>query len=149
MPFKVQIFLENVDCYTEGQSREKLRQECELYSTLTTPIQKTHCIQRLMEILDRGVEEGERKKIMQACGRRCITASTLARARRLKHIAQNVDDLLGQLNEAYIGGGHLRREGALIHAAYDRCYCGSVSQAKERFSPNLLPVLVRLVQTAV
>jgi hypothetical protein len=58
----------------------------------------------------------------------------LAKARRLAQEAHDLDDLLSRLNTAHIGGGHLRRMGAVIYAAYDRCYCGSGSKTRDRFS---------------
>jgi hypothetical protein len=88
----------------------------------------------MMDVLDRAVDEETRRLIMEACGRRCISASTLEKARRLQQEAQDLDDLLSRLNGAHIGGGHLQRKGDVIHAAYDRCYCGSVSKVSETFS---------------
>lgn len=41
---------------------------------------------------------------MEECGQRCIERSTLAKARRLKKDAQDLDDLLVKLNDAHIVG---------------------------------------------
>jgi hypothetical protein len=71
---------------------------------------------------------------MEACGSSCISHSVMEKARRLQVDAQDLDDLLGRLNQAHIGGGHLQRQGDAIHATYDRCYCGSVSKSREPFS---------------
>jgi hypothetical protein len=71
---------------------------------------------------------------MEACSESCFGKSLLEKARRLQAGAQNLEQLLVQLNEAHIGGGHLQRQGNVIHATYDRCYCGSVSQSKVPFS---------------
>jgi hypothetical protein len=87
-----------------------------------------------MDVLDREVDEETRWAIMEACGRRCIGAGTLEKTGRLQQRAQDLDNLLGRLNEAHIGGGHLQRAGDVIHAAYDRCYCGSVSRTREPLS---------------
>ena len=38
------------------------------------------------------------------------------------------------MNEAHIGGGHLKRKNNIIFAQYDKCYCGSVNKTKELFS---------------
>jgi predicted hydrocarbon binding protein len=134
MPFKSQVFLENARPSLSSAPRAELEQACRQYASLTTPKQKAKSIQRMMEVLDRDLDLPRRKTIMEACGRRCIGASTLAKARQLQRGAQDLDDLLVLLNQAHIGGGHLRREEHVIHAAYDRCYCGSVNQANAPFS---------------
>ena len=134
MPFKTQIFQENIAGHVTEATRKTLAQACETYNTLTTPQQKAQSIKGMMDVLDQEVDEPTRQTIMQACGRQCIGASTLNKARKLAKTARDLDDLLEQLNQAHIGGGHLRREDDVIHATYDRCYCGSVSKAREPFS---------------
>jgi predicted ArsR family transcriptional regulator len=134
MPFKARVFRENVDRWLQGAAVDELAGAIEAYASLTTPLQRARCIRGMMEVLDREADEETRRAIMEACGRRCIAARTLKRARRLQQGAQGVDDLLSRLNSAHIGGGHYRREGEVIHAAYDRCYCGSVSHFPEPFS---------------
>ncbi|MBN1581838.1 MAG: hypothetical protein JXA89_14125 [Anaerolineae bacterium] len=134
MPFKARVFQENVESRVQGAARDELVQGCEAYAALTTPQQKARCIREMMEVLDRNVVAETRRAIMEACGRRCIGAGTLKKACRLGQEARDLDDLLARLNEAHIGGGQLRREGGAIHASYDRCYCGSVSQTREPFS---------------
>jgi predicted hydrocarbon binding protein len=134
MPFKPQVFRENVEALVGGQVSDQLSRTCEVYALATTPRQKARCIRAIMEVLERELDEETRQAIMVACGRRCIGASTLGKAHRLGQGAQDLDDLLDRLNEAHIGGGHLWREGDVIHAAYDRCYCGSVSKTSEPFS---------------
>jgi predicted ArsR family transcriptional regulator len=134
MPFKTRVFQENVEHLLEGSIRDDLARACEAYASLTTPQQKARSIGAMMEALDREVNEDTRRAIMEACGRRCIGASTLKRARRLQQEAQDLDDLLSLLNAAHIGGGHLQRDGDVIHATYDRCYCGSVSRTSEPLS---------------
>lgn len=134
MPFKAKTFQENVECRVQGAARDELVCACEAYGTLDTPQQKARCIRGMMDVLDRAADEETRRAIMEACGRRCISAGTLAKARRLQKDAQGLDDLLVRLNQVPIGGGHLQREGDVIQAAYDRCYCGSVSKARKAFS---------------
>jgi len=134
MPFKVQTFSERVEQKTDDTVKLKLAQACEAFTKLSTSKQKAHGIQELMDILDRELSEATRWEIMEACGRQCIGASVLEKARRFKNVSTDIDDLLDRLNQAHIGGGHLRREGNVIHASYDRCYCGSVSQSRGAFS---------------
>lgn len=134
MPFRLQTFQGNVETCVEGVAKDKLSRACKAYATMTTPRQRTRCIGEMMGVLDREVDEETRRVIMEACGRRCIGASTLEKACRLQQEAHDLDDLLIRLNGTHIGGGHLQREGDVIHAAYDRCYCGAVSKVREPFS---------------
>lgn len=115
---------------------EMLAQACAEYNTLTTPLQRARCIKTMMDALDQVVDEPTRQAIMQACGRQCIGASALDKARKLANTAADLDDLLEKLNQVHLGGGHLQREGDVIHAMYDHCYCGSVNKTKEPFSPT-------------
>ena len=134
MPFKVQFFQENVERWVESVGKEELVQACQVYPTLTTPQQKIRGIQGMMQLLDQTGDEETSWQIMETCGRRCIGATTSEKARRLLRDSPDLDSWLDRLNEAHIGGGHLLREGSAIHAVYDRCYCGSVSKAKEVIS---------------
>jgi predicted hydrocarbon binding protein len=134
MPFKATVFQENLAGHVDDATGEALAQACAAYAALTTPQQRARCIKEMIDLLDREIDEPTRRAIMLACGRRCIGASTLAKARKLAQAMPNLDGLLAQLNQAHIGGGHLHRDGEVICAAYDRCYCGSVNKTKEPFS---------------
>jgi hypothetical protein len=134
MPFKAETFQKNVEQHITDPVRNELTQACHVYTTLTRPKEKTHCIHEMMEMLDRDADATTRRAIMEACGSNCISHSVIEKARRLQADAQDLDDLLGRLNQAHIGGGHLQLKGDAIHATYDRCYCGSVSKTREPFS---------------
>lgn len=90
----------------------------------------------LMHILDSEVARPTRQELMESCGRHCIGTTITEKALELRAKAKSVDDLLARLNEAHIGGSFLRREGEIIYAEYQRCYCGSVSRTRKRFSPT-------------
>ncbi len=134
MPFNVKIFQGNINRWTKGDTKRELIRECKKYVTLTTQQQKALCIQKMMKMLDQNTDPKTRRMIMESCGRHCIGSNILQKARRIQQKARNLDDLLNGLNEAHIGGGHLKREGNLIYGIYDRCFCGSVSKTKEPFS---------------
>ncbi len=136
MPFRPQIFQDNIAGQVPDATAEALAQACAEYAALTTPGQKARCLKTMMDALDQTVDEPTRQAIMQACGRQCIGASILDKARKLARTASDLDDLLARLNQAHLGGGHLERKGDVIHASYDRCYCGSVNQTKTAFSPT-------------
>ena len=134
MPFRVKVFKDNVGSWVDDDFKAELEQVCECYNAATTPLQKARCVKSIMDVLDSEVDEHARRVIMEACGHRCIGASTLKKAVKLQEQAFNLDELLVLLNEQHIGGGYLQRYGNVIHAAYDRCYCGSVSKTKELFT---------------
>jgi predicted hydrocarbon binding protein len=134
LSFKPETFQENIEGKIGDGVCEELMRACEAHALLTTPRKKAHSIHGMMDILDRELDDAARFAIMEACGRRCIGSSIIEKARRMQQESQNIDELLERLNQAHIGGGHLQREGNFIRAAYDRCYCGSVSQSREVFS---------------
>lgn len=136
MPFRAEHFREQVELLARGSARDNLIRAINAYRDEATSKHKAIAIHNMMELLDREVESKTRKEIMEACGRRCIGDSILRKALRLKGQAAHLEDLLVRLNEAHIGGGHLRLEGNVICAEYHKCYCGSVSTTKERFSPT-------------
>ena len=104
------------------------------YEECKSPARQAAWIGELMRRLEGVAGPEAAGAVMEACGRQCIGATTLAKAREIAAVAEDLDDLLARLNEAHLGGGQLRREGDAIHAAYDRCYCGSVSKAREPVS---------------
>ncbi len=84
MPFKVDLFKENLEEKVDEAARDELRQACVAYTALTTPKQKAHGIHEMMDILDRELDEATRNGLMEACGRQCIGASILDKAHRLQ-----------------------------------------------------------------
>ena len=136
MPFRVKNFHEHVIRLVKGRVRERLMDACGGYDGLSGQGQRTVAIRNMMEVLDRNVALRTRKELMESCGRQCIGSSILKKALRLTAQAHDLDELLVRLNEANIGGGNLRREGDIIYAEYYRCYCGSVSRTRLRFSPT-------------
>jgi len=136
MPFRAENFKEHVKLLVQGPAKDKLMRIIEEYRNPATPGQKAIAIHNIMDLLDREVESETRRKIMEACGRRCIGDSILMKALKLKSQSADLDDLLIRLNEARIGGSLLRREGNVIFAEYHKCHCGSVSRTKTEFSPT-------------
>ncbi len=100
------------------------------YRQMKTPVQKARFIKTLMDTLVENIEPQQAERIMRICGTNCIGKTTLEKAKKLHQKSKNTQDFLGKLNEHHIGGGHLRLDGQTIYAAYELCYCGSVSKAK-------------------
>jgi predicted hydrocarbon binding protein len=134
MPFRPERFVQNLRAQVDDATSERVIAGLPPYEAARSPARKAAWIAELMVRLEQAVGPEAAGTVMEACGRQCIGKSTLARARQVAAGAQDVDDLLARLNEAHLGGGHLRREGGVIRAAYDRCYCGSVSKAREPLS---------------
>lgn len=71
------------------------------------------------------------EQVMRACGRQCISNTALLAAGGLYREAEgNLDRFLDGLNARHIGGGRLRREGALMIAEYEACYCSIAQKNK-------------------
>jgi predicted hydrocarbon binding protein len=134
MPFRLATFRRNIGKNLDGPVREAMIEASQDYETLSTPQQKASFIRDLMISIDDKVDEASRWRIMEDCGRNCIGASILEKALALKKQSTSIDDLMTRLNQTHIGGGHLIRDGNVIHASYDRCYCGSVSSTRQPIS---------------
>jgi hypothetical protein len=131
MAFRPERLVQNLSAHAAEATSERVIAGLPPYEAAKSPARRAAWIAELMGRLEAAVGPEVAGAVMEACGRQCIGKSTLARAREVAAGVQDVDDLLARLNAAHLGGGHLRREGDVIHAAYDRCYCGSVSKAKE------------------
>jgi len=75
---------------------------------------------------------------MENCGRRCIGAPIVEKAKRIKRNTKNLADLIDSLNKQYIGGGRLRLENNRINVEYGKCYCGMVSKNEREILIHIL-----------
>ena len=131
MPFKVQRFEQSLAEHVNDDVKARLMEGCEAYDTIKSPAKKARWIKGLMERLEEEAGEAVARKVMAGCGRQCISRSLLKKVQKHRREGETVDDVLDRLNQARIGGGSLRREGDTVYGSYERCYCGSVSKAKE------------------
>jgi predicted hydrocarbon binding protein len=88
----------------------------------------------LMDNFEKQFTEKVRVKVLENCGRNCIGASTIERAKKIGKNTKTLEDLVSRLNKQHIGGGKLHIEGNRIYGEYKRCYCGMVNKTKEQFS---------------
>ncbi len=133
MPFEIQRFKKSMNAVPISESaKTKLLRTCNAYSALTTPHRKAQWIRDMVIRLSSEIGEKKARQVMQGCGSQCIGPSVLERARRLKQRSTGLDDLINRLNRAHIGGGKLQRKENEIHAAYERCYCGSISRSRQK-----------------
>jgi hypothetical protein len=130
MPFRLPQFLKSLNDRASKDQQEKLMQNRVPFDTLTTGTQKARWIGNLMDDLSVEIGVENAKTVMEACGQRCIGNNVLEKARLIQKESQDIDVMLDKLNHAHIGGGRLRREGEVIYASYERCYCGSVSKTR-------------------
>jgi len=80
-----------------------------------------------VENMDAKIDEKEKIRILEDCGRAC------ARRGAMKAAAESTGDLdkfLGTM-KAWIGEKNVRREGATVFVTYSQCYCPNV-QAMEK-----------------
>ena len=135
MPFRINRFLDSLKNQTSVEEQEQLLKNRAQFESLTTATQTTKWIGSLMDDLVAGIGVDNAKLVMESCGQQCIGQSILEKARALHKDTRNLDEYLGKLNEAQIGGGKLRRDNNVIYASYERCYCGSVSKTHSPISP--------------
>lgn len=99
-----------------------------------SPADQTGWVREVVARMDRELDPGTRAAVLEPCGRICLGQDLIARARELRDKFADLDALLAFLNEKRIGGGNLHREGGIIHAVYERCYCDRVNRATDRIS---------------
>jgi len=134
MPFHIQRFTNSLKDHTDKSVQEQVLQSIETYESLTTPAQTARWINSLVDNLTDLAGEEVAKGVMEACGKQCIGKSLLKEAKKLHDSSQDIDELLSKLNDAHIGGGKIKRDGNIILASYERCYCGSVSKTQQPIS---------------
>ena len=106
------------------------------YDSLKTPASKAGFIKELMcELLAKN-SEGVARRVMLECGymmrdgvSRCINEHKIKRTKVLFEKSKDLKDFLARLSKQ--GGGKFMLGGNSIIATYHRCYCGSVSRARE------------------
>ena len=69
-------------------------------------------------------------RVMKPCGRQCIPASGIKRAKSIYTQAAGIEDFLSKLNETFIGGGKLHIKDSKIIGIYEQCYCGLAKRIK-------------------
>jgi len=90
-------------------------------------------IQTLIENLDEHLDGETRSKILESCGRACISSSLLSKAKACKKGAKDIDDFLSKLGQAFI---HLQVDGDNVYVVYEKCYCPLVKSFPEELSPT-------------
>jgi predicted hydrocarbon binding protein len=136
MPWNGERFKKSLKAYASDEKVSKLMESCDAEPQSANPAKKAAYVKCVMDNFDKQFSQDVRAKVMEECGRKCISASTLKKAKKISENSKSLEELVEELNKNHVGGGHLKLEGNKIHASYDRCYCGSVKRTKEKFSPT-------------
>jgi predicted hydrocarbon binding protein len=90
-------------------------------------------IKSLLTALETELDEKTRAKILENCGRNCITQSFILRAKACKKDAKNQKEFLDKLGKVWKS---LRLEGDNVYVVYEKCYCQIVKEYPEKLSPT-------------
>lgn len=89
-------------------------------------------IKTLMESLEELVDEEAKVKVLENCGRNCISRSMIKKAQKCYENAKNIDDFLDKLSQVW---RHLQRDKDEVYIVYPKCYCSLVKDYPGKLSP--------------
>ena len=75
--------------------------------------------------LDENIDDITLKRILEDCGRRCQSQSTIKRAKAIYEKSKDIDPFLTEFGKTY---KHLHREKDGTYIIYPRCYCTRVNK---------------------
>ena len=75
--------------------------------------------------LDENIDDITLKRILEDCGRRCQSQSTIKRAKAIYEKSKDIDTFLTEFGKTY---KHLHREKDGTYIIYPRCYCTRVNK---------------------
>ena len=79
----------------------------------------------LIDGLDEHVDEETRAKVLERCGRECISQSRIKKAKAIYQKAKDLDEFLEKFGDVF---DELHREGDNVYIIYPRCYCSHVNK---------------------
>ena len=82
-------------------------------------------ITKLIDGLDKNVDQKTAAKILEQCGRQCQSDSFIKKAKAIYAKSKDTDDFLERLSRVY---KHLHREGEKVYLVYPKCYCSQVNR---------------------
>jgi len=88
-------------------------------------------IKSLMDNLDEHVDEKTKLKVLENCGRACISRSFLKKVQECKKSAKDTSEFLDNLQRMW---NHLQRDDDDIYVVYKKCYCPLVKGCSEPLS---------------
>ncbi len=87
----------------------------------------------LMASLDQNLDEETKVKVLETCGRACITQSLIKKAKACNEKAKDVNDFLDKFSKMY---SHLQKEEGNVYIVYPTCYCPLVKDYPGELSPS-------------
>lgn len=87
----------------------------------------------LMGNLDQHLDEETKVKVLENCGRACITQNLIKKAKVCNQKAKDMNDFLDKFGKIY---SHLQKEGDNIYIVYPKCYCPLVKDYPGSLSPT-------------
>jgi predicted ArsR family transcriptional regulator len=138
MPWIVDRFEDCLKPYAKPNEIAQLMEKCgRKIDKDAKPQEKATWTKCLMDNFEAQFPEDVRMKVMENCGRRCISPTTIDRVKRIKKNVKSLRELVDGLNTQVRRiplGGPLTLKGNKIQFTYGRCYCGMVNKTKRRFS---------------
>jgi len=74
--------------------------------------------------LDEHVDEETRIKLLEQCGRQCISQNFVKKAKGIYQKSKNIDEFLDKFGKVY---KHMHRQGNNVYLVYPKCYCSFVN----------------------
>jgi predicted hydrocarbon binding protein len=134
VPWSIDRFVDCLKPFAKQDKISELIEYCGKIDSSSSPLRKAEFMKCLMDNFERQFSEDVRIKVLENCGRRCIGATTIKKAKGIKRNTKSLAELIDDLNKQHIGGGKLKLENNKINVEYGKCYCGMVSKTKEKFS---------------
>ncbi len=82
-------------------------------------------ISDLMKNMDQHLDEKEKIKLLEECGRACARIHAQKEASKFKG---NLEGWLGTMKK-WVGAENIRKEGDVVHVMYSKCFCPLVQDA--------------------
>ena len=91
---------------------------------------KEKWLKSLLKNMDEQLDETERMKLMESCGRDCARRQAIKIAKSCKG---DLDQFLKKLT-SILGSGNVQKQKEIIHLKYSKCYCHLVNKNIDRLS---------------
>jgi predicted ArsR family transcriptional regulator len=84
--------------------------------------------------LEKTVDEDALKAVLEGCGRKCQSQSTIQKARTIYERTKDIDTFLTEFGATY---KHLHREKDGTYLVYPKCYCTRVNKIAQGQMPAI------------
>ncbi len=87
-------------------------------------------LKSLLKNMDEQLDEAERMKLMESCGRDCARRQAI----RIAESCKDDLDLFLKKMASILGSGNVQKQKDTIHLKYSKCYCHLVNKNPNRLS---------------